>query len=286
MQNCLKAAFLSSVVVLFGALTGAQDSIGPNKLESDEREALIALYNATSGPQWTKKSGWLGPSGTECEWYGVSCDHSAHTKTGIPIVVALDLSSNNLNGAIPVELGRLKDLGWLSLFDNHLTGTLPDTLLQRWLAGPLEIIAEAHLLTTFSQIDYESNASSLLCARRRVIFSSDGKGVTYTTRCSTREGRNTYCEVKKGQIRWDEFARLAWNIEKAGFFALRPEYSRNITDAGFENTRVTRDGKRVQVSNYAGAGPLELWGIQRAIEGIASNMEAEKTTRLASCPRW
>ena len=39
-----------------------------------EREALIALYNATDGDNWTCNDGWLGAPGTECSWYGVTCD--------------------------------------------------------------------------------------------------------------------------------------------------------------------------------------------------------------------
>ena len=55
-------------------------------------------------------------------------------------------------------------------------------------------------------------------------------------------------------------------MEKAGFFTLQPKYFRNITDAGFEDTRVTQAGKSVEASNYASAGlgsallPLERNG--------------------------
>jgi hypothetical protein len=110
--------------------------------------------------------------------------------------------------------------------------------------------------------------------------------VVYTTHCHTREARTTYCEVKKAQLGWDDFAKLAWTIEKAGFLTMQEKYLRNMTDAGFENTRVTRAGNIVEVSNYASAGPIELWGIQRAIEGVAANIEIQKTTRQATCPRW
>jgi hypothetical protein len=276
------------VVALAASSSLAQTSADLNRLPPDEREALVALYNTTGGAQWRNHSGWLGASGTECEWYGVTCDYPAHIQKSIPFVASLDLSNNNLVGAIPPELGRLKSLEWLSLFGNRLTGTVPESLIQRWLAGPLHIAAEAHLLTALSKIDYESNASSLLCARRRIIITSDNTVTVYTTRCrnAAPDDRTTYCEVKEGQVGWAEFARLASFIEKNGFFTLQPEYSRNITDAGFENTRVIRAGKSVEVSNYADAGPLELWSIQRAIEGVAADIEVQKTTQRATCPRW
>jgi len=39
-----------------------------------ERIALMDLYNSTNGPNWANKTNWLGAAGTECAWYGVTCD--------------------------------------------------------------------------------------------------------------------------------------------------------------------------------------------------------------------
>ena len=52
-----------------------------------EREALIALYNSTDGPNWTTNTGWLGESGTECTWYGITCQDSN--------IIQIILSSKN-----------------------------------------------------------------------------------------------------------------------------------------------------------------------------------------------
>ena len=65
------------------------------------------------------------------------------------------------------------------------------------------------------------------------------------------------------------FAKLARLLERNGFYDLQPRYDRAITHGGFETTRVTRDGKRYEVSNYADAGPFELWVIQRSVESVA-----------------
>lgn len=40
------------------------------------------------------------------------------------------------------------------------------------------------------------------------------------------------------------------------------------------------------VSDYADSGRLELWGVERAIEGLASDLEVKKTSRLEKCPGW
>lgn len=81
-----------------------------------EREALMALYKATKGTRWSKKTNW-GTDKPLSEWYGVEVDEEGR-------VVSLDLSKNNLVGSIPDELYDLTALWRLSLWGNSLTGTL------------------------------------------------------------------------------------------------------------------------------------------------------------------
>ena len=38
-----------------------------------DREALVALYNATDGPNWTNNTNWLSEEPV-WEWHGVTCD--------------------------------------------------------------------------------------------------------------------------------------------------------------------------------------------------------------------
>jgi hypothetical protein len=284
--------------------SGTEKAIPP-----EERQALEALYRATDGDHWTHRVGWLGPPGTECNWHGVECESSNNEAAR---VVDLDLAENNLVGTIPQEIGNLRklqalnlernrlsggipttlgqlgDLEWLTLFGNQLSGLVPEALIQRWLAGPLDISAETRLLTDVSEIDLESSASSVLCASHRIILNSNNNVVSYSERCraETPDDRTTFCEVRDGRVENSEFAKLGWLVKKSGFFDLSPEYSRGIADAGFENTRVTASGGVHAVSNYAGGGPFELWTIQRAIEGVAASVEWQKTSTQQKCPRW
>ena len=92
------------------------------QIPTAERDALIALYNATNGAGWTNKTGWLGAAGTECDWYGVSCF------TSYDNVFSIRLGDNNLSGTIPSELGNLSMMRTLSLYDNQLTGSIPSEL--------------------------------------------------------------------------------------------------------------------------------------------------------------
>ena len=72
-----------------------------------DREALVALYNATGGSNWNSNDNWLSavPIG---EWFGVTTDDNGH-------VTELSLAGNQLSGEIPRELGNFANLETLSL---------------------------------------------------------------------------------------------------------------------------------------------------------------------------
>ena len=119
-----------------------------------DRDALVALYEATNGPHWVDNTNWLSdrPLG---EWYGVDTDADGrvvkivlrgrvssgpfsltHGLSGeIPPEIGelsslevLDLGDNDLSGEIPPELGNLSNLVRLALFDNDLSGEIPPEL--------------------------------------------------------------------------------------------------------------------------------------------------------------
>ena len=97
----------------------AWDRVGLPSPPSD-RDALVALYNATDGDNWRKSDNWLtdAPIG---EWHGVETDADGR-------VVALDLWLNDLEGQLPPELGDLDKLKRLNLWLNGLSGDLPSEL--------------------------------------------------------------------------------------------------------------------------------------------------------------
>jgi Leucine-rich repeat (LRR) protein len=105
------------VLAVFGVAGMATAQILPA-----EREALIALYNSTDGDNWTNTDGWMGAAGTECDWYGVTCDGGGTT------VVELSLRNNNLSGTIPAALSNLGGLTILNLNYNQLSGGIPSAL--------------------------------------------------------------------------------------------------------------------------------------------------------------
>jgi len=284
-RTCLFVTFFLSATCLGQTTTQPPHSGEAQGVSPQERQGLVALYDATDGNHWKNRGGWLGTVGTECSWEGVRCEHGVHEPT---TVNELDLSENNLRGLMPEAVGQLTNLKTLYIFGNSISGMLPGSLLKRWRTGELLVSAEPQLLTDVSGIDFGSSASSLLCEQHRVILRSDRSALLFTKRCrnKTPRDRTTFCEVKKGRTFPGEFENLGWLLEKNGFFTLRGDYYRNVTDGLFESTRATRGGKGYEVVDYAGAGRFDLWVIHRAIEGVASSTEWEKPTTQPSCPRW
>ena len=89
-----------------------------------EREALIALYNATGGDNWERNDNWktggvFSPPGTENTWWGITCD-AANT-----MVIEIHLESKNLQGTLPPEIGNFTNLEYLDLPGNLLSGFIP-----------------------------------------------------------------------------------------------------------------------------------------------------------------
>ena len=82
--------------------------------------ALVALYNATDGENWTNNTKWLTDAPLH-QWRGVSTDASGR-------VTDLYLARNGLSGEIPEELGNLTNLDRLTLGSNQLSGEIPNEL--------------------------------------------------------------------------------------------------------------------------------------------------------------
>ncbi|XP_015759258.1 PREDICTED: putative leucine-rich repeat-containing protein DDB_G0281931 [Acropora digitifera] len=127
-----------------------------------EREVLLNIYARANGRGWFMSSGWNDStmSAHHCSWYGVTC----HTNTSY--VKTLSLPYNNLNGSLPSNIWKIRNLfslcvpgnpglhgniqdllyGNMSnlltviLFGSSLTGNIPDdfvkmTHLQNFIGG-------------------------------------------------------------------------------------------------------------------------------------------------------
>ncbi len=132
-------------------------------IPASERNALLALYNATNGASWTNNTGWTGAAGTECSWFGITCD------VGETTVRTISLGFNQLSGSIPPELGNLTNLQSLVLQGNQLNGSIPPelgnltNLQDLWLSSTQlsgSIPPELGNLTNLEFLDLYSNQLS------------------------------------------------------------------------------------------------------------------------------
>ena len=87
------------------------------------REALVALYNATGGPNWYLNDNWLRDVPIS-EWEGVTTDDNGR-------VTELFVAFDQLSGEIPPELGNLANLSTLQIDGNQLSGCVRGSLLGR-----------------------------------------------------------------------------------------------------------------------------------------------------------
>ena len=110
-------AVLTGLVALLGTLLLAAEA-RTQGLAAD-RAALVALYNATDGPNWKNNQNWLSDEPLD-EWYGVTVQNGR--------VMRLFLGDNQMTGPIPSELGNLANLQELNLRYNQLTGPIPPEL--------------------------------------------------------------------------------------------------------------------------------------------------------------
>ena len=108
----------SNNVPLLGLLSRAI-TIGPDPSTHPDYDALIALYNAFDGPNWTNPWDITTPIETWDPSFRLQFDDVTNR------VVHFDYSGQNLTGIIPPEIGDLTELTGLWLFGNNITGEVP-----------------------------------------------------------------------------------------------------------------------------------------------------------------
>ncbi|MCD4794877.1 MAG: leucine-rich repeat domain-containing protein [Bacteroidales bacterium] len=86
------------------------------KANEQDSLALVALYNATDGDNWTNNTNWL--TGNVADWYGILLDGNGR-------VTRILLLYNQLTGSIPAEIDSLTSLTELYLAHNQITGSIP-----------------------------------------------------------------------------------------------------------------------------------------------------------------
>ncbi|WP_442267697.1 leucine-rich repeat domain-containing protein [Tenacibaculum sp. ZS6-P6] len=111
-----------------------QDCTAYNNVPNEEINALVDMYNALDGVNWTNNENWTGvlnraimnsPFNTT-KWHGITTE----IVNGGKHITRISLSSNNLTGTLPESLGGLSELKYLDLNVNNLENSLPSSLNQ------------------------------------------------------------------------------------------------------------------------------------------------------------
>ena len=112
--------------------------------QGDERNALVALFEATHGHRWRQVHGWAGRKSNpsrlgfehyDCHimgWWGVGVEPSKPTQVNpkvLSLVKSLQLNANDLDGQLPEEMCNLRHITTLELASNQLEGPLPADML-------------------------------------------------------------------------------------------------------------------------------------------------------------
>ncbi|XP_025014095.2 probable leucine-rich repeat receptor-like serine/threonine-protein kinase At3g14840 isoform X2 [Ricinus communis] len=177
---------LLSSLTFFGLLILAFGATLPD----DEVEALRGIANTLGKNDWdfnvdpcSGKPGWTDPAqeltGIE---NNVTCDCSYSNGT-ICHVITIVLKSQNLQGTLPTDLGKLQFLQLIDLTRNYLNGTIPpewgSMQLRYMLSGPIP--RELGNITTLLELVIEFNQFSgelpqelgNLGSIRRLLFTSN-----------------------------------------------------------------------------------------------------------------
>lgn len=127
-------------VLVYGLAAGtaaAQTCVG---IPAQECAALHALYDAAGGSNWLNNSLWKSMAPVS-QWDNVTVENGHVTELGLStnqligeippeigdltFLVSLDFTGNYLYGEIPDQISQLTELEYLSLWDNRLWGPIP-----------------------------------------------------------------------------------------------------------------------------------------------------------------
>ena len=120
-----------TVSVLAAGLCAWTGDVRAQESPETDRAALVAVYHATGGDDWTDNANWLSDMPLR-NWHGVETNEQGRV-TGLRLGGWVDSVQrhigNGLTGSLPTELGMLSHLRWLEIGGNsRLTGPIPAAL--------------------------------------------------------------------------------------------------------------------------------------------------------------
>ena len=115
----MKKIIMSLIALLIVLSASAQ-------VTEEEFQALKALYNATNGDNWKKRTGWENINTTATKDDVTSAWEGITVKDGH--VTSILFWNNNMSGYLPSQIGDLKWLIRLGIYTNSLQSTIPEEI--------------------------------------------------------------------------------------------------------------------------------------------------------------
>ena len=158
--------------------------------------ALVALYHATDGDNWTRSDNWL--TGPLSAWYGV--------KLGQGRVYELRLEKNNLNGELPIEVNNLTGLYSFDFSDNDIH-SIPSGLFDNspgasgWMGGTRLTFEDLLIQSRYFAKLYEQQ----LIGKDTTVILKEGENYTVHLQIDSEVTTNQYVWFKD-QVAFDTTA--------------------------------------------------------------------------------
>lgn len=108
------------------------------------------------------------------------------------------------------------------------------------------------------------------CPVYRVTFNKNGKAVYEGKDHVERIGRYV------GEIEQSDFDKIAELLDRLGFGNLSSSYSSNDPEKQSVVTSVSYNDGEKKVENKGDAGPMELWTVEKVIDGVVQDIYWEE----------
>ena len=99
---------------------GGGSGSGSGSGMSEQREALIKIYNAAEGDGWYLNTNWCTDADLD-SWYGIT----TNTRGSVTKII---LNKNNVGGYLPDVFDKFPDLEEINFTTNKISGKIPQTL--------------------------------------------------------------------------------------------------------------------------------------------------------------
>lgn len=121
----------------------------------------------------------------------------------------------------------------------------------------------------FIKIELERTECYGTCPSYIVSLTADGRAKYHGRRYAARTGSFD------GEVEIWDYGQISWMIDKFKILDGRRDYSAKWTDSSTTIVRVTlrESNETIEVSDYGGQGPIELWSLFNAIDAVSSRVE-------------